>query len=415
MERRWELLAPAGDAAALSAALKAGADAVYFGIDAFNMRQRARNFALADLPRIRTMTRDAGARAYLAMNTIVFEEEIGALETVLDAASAAGIDAVIAWDPAVIRGARRRELEVHLSTQASVSNSAGIIEAYERHGIRRFVLARECGLDRIDAIRRALTEQLGPRADRIELEAFVHGAMCVSESGRCFLSEFSTGDSGNRGACLQPCRRRYRIIDVEGEYEFEMGEDYILSPRDLCTLPFLEKILDSGIRVLKIEGRMRNPEYVSTVVGVYREALDFWIEGDPGDTAAWEALKEAGLLRLRSVYNRGFSSGFYMGRPIGDWTEAPDSQATRRKETVGIVVNYFRRIGVAEIKVQSAGFSLGDELMIQGPTTGSLAFTVNSMEIDQQPVRRAERVESVTVEVPGRVRRNDAVYRRFDA
>ncbi len=392
-----ELLAPAGEAVALRAALNAGADAVYFGAGALNMRKRARNFSMEDIPDVVASCRKAGAKAYLAMNTIVYEPELRVMEQGLDIAAEAQVDAIICWDGAVIDGARERGLEVHLSTQASVSNSREIMRRYKQDGIRRFVLARECSLPHIKAIRSALELELGEDSRQIELEAFIHGAMCVSVSGRCFMSEYSTGQSANRGACLQPCRRKYRIIDVEGEYEYEMGQDFIMSPRDMCTMPLLEKVLDAGIASLKIEGRMRNPEYVSTVVGAYRQAVDFWyanLAGKQPDTglentdspegalspekallseaasstedplspegalspekAGFEALKRNLTEELRKVFNRGFSPGFYMGRPAADWTRSPNSLASRRKESVGIVVNYFRKPGVAEIKVQGA-------------------------------------------------------------
>ena len=421
--RKPELLAPAGDETCLTAALDAGADAVYFGTSSFNMRVRAGNFAAEELSRIVARSHKRGVRAYLALNTIVFESELGVLETVLDAAADAGLDAVICWDSAVIAGARARGLEVHLSTQASVSNSRAIAAHYRGNGIRRFVLARECSLDHIAAIRRNLREDLGPDADAIELELFIHGAMCVSVSGRCFLSESVTGDSGNRGACLQPCRREYRIVDVEGGYEFDIGRDYVMSPMDLCTMPFLEKILESGAACLKIEGRMRNPEYVSVVTSSYRRAVDYWfdcIAGKDAGSGGAEARAGFGELKselvesMRTVFNRGFSAGYYMGRPVADWALAANSRALMRKEAVGIVTNYYAKLGVAEILVQSAAIGKGDLLAIQGPTTGHAEFRADSLREDGLPVGRAGKGARVTVEVPRRVRRNDAVFRRFE-
>lgn len=417
-----ELLAPAGDEVSLKAALDAGADAVYFGARAFNMRKRAKNFSPDDIASVVSLCREYGARAYLAINIIVYETEFKLLESTLDIAAEAGVDAIICWDQAVIKAAGDRGLEIHLSTQASVSNSRAILQYFRNDGIRRFVLARECSLDHVREIRLNLQTALGEQADLIELEAFIHGAMCVSVSGRCFMSESVTGESANRGACLQPCRREYRIIDVEGEYEFNMGRDYVMSPRDLCTMPFIEKIFESGIVSLKIEGRMRSPEYASTVVGSYRKAIDFYynrIAGAAIDSRA-EALKEFEALKtelteeLRGVFNRDFSSGFYMGRPIGDWTKSANSQAKKRKETVGIVVNYYRKVGVAEIKVQGASFGIGDELLIQGPTTGNLPVKVESIQVEHEAVEKANRGDHVAVSVPRRVRLNDAVFRRFD-
>ena len=421
-----ELLAPAGDETCLSAALDSGADAVYFGVTSFNMRARAGNFVPEDLPRIVSRCRKRGVRSYLTLNTIVYEKELGILDDVLDKASDAGVDAIICWDDAVIAGARERGLDVHLSTQASVSNSRSIAARFRKDGIRRFVLARECSLDDISSIRAHLRDDLGTQSESVELELFIHGAMCVSVSGRCFLSEAVSGDSANRGACLQPCRRKYRIIDVEGEYEYEMGQDYVMSPKDLCTMPFLERILESGAACLKIEGRMRNPEYVSIVTSSYRRAMDFWLEhiarkegrawpdgAENYKRAEFEELKRDLTERMRTVFNRDFSAGFYMGRPVGDWTGRPDSQAVKRKESVGIVVNYFAQKKVAEILIQSACIGEKDELLIQGPTSGNVELSAESLRVDGVPAQRGEKGMSVTVEVPRRVRRNDAVFRRF--
>lgn len=418
-----ELLAPAGEPIALRAALDAGADAVYFGAGGFNMRKRARNFSIEDIGDVVASCRASGAKAYLAVNTIVYESELANLDRSLDAASEAGVDAIICWDGAVMEAAAARGIDVHLSTQASVSNSREILRHYRRNGIRRFVLARECTLDHITAIRSALEAELGAEADGIELEAFIHGAMCVSVSGRCFMSEYTVGESANRGACLQPCRREYRIIDVEGEYEYEIGRDFVMSPRDLCTMPFLDKVLDAGIASLKIEGRMRNPEYAATVVSSYRQAVNFWHEhlsdSASSDIAArraeFETMKTELTEKLRTVFNRDFSAGYYMGRPSGDWTKSANSLATRRKETVGIISNFYRKVGVAEIRVQGAGFSVGDELLIQGPTTGNMPVAVASIQVESKSIESAAKGQTVAVKVPDRVRANDAVYRRFDS
>ena len=415
-----EILAPAGDAVALRTALDAGADAVYFGAGSLNMRARARNFALDDIDRTVRLCHESGARAYMAMNTIIFENELSLVETTLDSAVQAGVDAVICWDSAVAAAAGERNLEVHLSTQASVSNSRAIISRYRLENIRRFVLARECTIEQIRDIRTNLKKALGDEADRIELEMFIHGAMCISVSGRCFLSEFSSGQSGNRGACLQPCRREYRIMDVEGEYEYEIGRDYVMSPKDLCTMPFIDSLIDAGAASLKIEGRMRNPEYVAAVVSSYRQAVDVYCDRVRGTSKEdplrgdFKKLKEELTEKMRSVFNRGFSNGYYMGRPLGDWAKSANSRATLRKETVGIVANYYRKAKAAEIKVQGASFVPGDTLLIQGPTTGSLEVPVEEIQINHQPVNQAVKGGSVAIRVPSRVRPGDAVYRRFE-
>jgi len=410
MMKKPELLAPAGDEVSLRAALDAGADAVYFGAGAFNMRKRARNFSPDDIAGVVSLCHEYEARAYLAINIIVYENEFPLLDSTLDKATDAGVDAIICWDHAVIAGALERNLEVHLSTQASVSNSRAILQYYRKSGIHRFVLARECTLDHLKQISLNLKSELGAEAEKIELEVFIHGAMCVSVSGRCFMSELVSGESGNRGACLQPCRRKYRIIDVEGDYEYEIGQDYVMSPKDLCTMPFFEKILDLPVVSLKIEGRMRSPEYVSTVVTAYRKAIDAYFEGKPN----YSELKEILTGDLRTVFNRDFSDGYYMGRPVGDWARSPNSQAVKRKETVGVVVNYFRKVGVAEIKVQGASFTIGDELLIQGPTTGNLSVDVESIQIEHKAVQSAGKGDHVAVPVSRRVRVNDLVFRRYD-
>ena len=415
-----ELLAPAGDATCLTAVLKAGADAVYFGSGTFNMRQKAKNFSLAELTDVMRQCREYGARGYLTLNSIIFESELTALETVLDAAQTAGVDAVIGWDPAVIQAAKDRGMEMHLSTQASVSNSAGIMGYYKKYGIRRFVMARECSLHHFSLIRQNLAARLGKEeAKRIELEVFIHGAMCLSVSGRCFLSESVTGHSGNRGECLQPCRREYRIIDVEGQYEFEIGRNYVMSPKDLCTMPFIDQILTSGIASLKIEGRMRNPEYVSVVTRAYRKAIDFWQQAShdalvPSNLLpGFNQLKEELTQELKSVFNRGFHSGYYLGKPVGEWSVQPNSQSDYKKETVGTVVNYFRKPKVAEICIQSAKISRGDTLLIQGPATGNLQVEVSEIWENDTPTEEAAKGKTVTAFVGHRVRKGDAVFRRY--
>ncbi|MEI6211653.1 MAG: peptidase U32 family protein [bacterium] len=403
-----ELLAPAGSAAALQAALAAGCDAVYFGVDCFNMRVAAENFRRPDMARVVARCHARGVAAYLTLNTIVYEPELPAVEEVVRQAVDAQVDAVIAWDPAILLACQRAGLPCHLSTQASISNSATLLYYYRTFGIRRFVLARECSLEQIAAIHRTLQQELGAAAAALEIEVFAHGAMCVSISGRCFLSDYHYGRSGNRGDCLQPCRRKYRIVDVEGELEYELGEDYVLSPRDLCTIPFLDRLLQTGIASLKIEGRNRSPEYVDVVVRAYRRALDHLAAH--GRTDAWPVLQAELLENLKSVYNRGFSAGYFFGRPTGDLCQEPDSRATQRKEFVGPVVNYYRQVSAAEINVQGQPFAVGDELLILGPTTGLLRVQVNAIQVEHQSVPAARQGTHVAVSVDRKVRLHDKVY-----
>lgn len=407
-----EILAPAGDLVCLQAALEAGCDAVYFGVKGFNMRAAAGNFTPGDLPEVAARCHKRGVSAYLALNIVIYEDELAEMRATLQAAKDAEIDAVICWDTSVMRACRDIGLPIHISTQASISNSQGILHYHREFGAKRFVLARECSLEHIKAIRQNLKAELGTKADEIEIEIFAHGAMCVSVSGRCFLSEYTFGRSGNRGACIQPCRRQYRIVDVEGECEYELGTDYVLSPKDLCTIPFIEQLLDGRVDSLKIEGRNRNADYVDVVVAAYRKAVDFWAhhrdDPDFGDCLA--ELKTQLMERVEAVYHRGFSDGFFMGKPVDEWTHFHGNKATRSKDFVGLVVNYYAKVGVAEVKVQSYEFSLGDELLFQGPTSGVVRCTAESIQVEHKCVDHARQGTHVAIKVPARVRVNDQVY-----
>jgi len=406
-----ELLAPAGDWKSLDAALDAGADAIYFGVRGFNMRAAAKNFTIRDLTKIVARCHERKVRSYLTLNVVVFEREILRLERLLKAAKRASVDGVIGSDFAVLSAAGNAGLAVHASTQMSVANSSSIAFLYEL-GVRRFVLARECSLDDVRKIKASLRKALGRKAAGVQIEAFAHGAMCVSMSGRCFLSNFETGKSANRGACSQQCRREYRIIEERGGQEWTLGKNYILSPKDLCTLPFIEKLIAAGVDSLKIEGRIRGPEYVSTVVGAYRRALDFYAEqhGKRGWLGRFDAVKKELLVSVERVYNRGFSSGFYCGKPIGQWSARPQNASSMQKRFVGTVVNFFKKPSVAEIAVQDAPFALGDELFIEGNSTGFLRQKVKSLHIDSRPVTEAPSGTNVALRVSEPVRRGDKLY-----
>jgi len=408
-----ELMSPAGNWTSLQAAIHAGADAVYFGVRGFNMRDNSNNFRVAELLRLARTCQQAGVRAYLALNTIIYENELPRLRRLVAAAAAAAIDAVICWDMAVIEAATARGLPVFLSTQMSVSNSASLATFYRTFGIRRFVLARECSLEHIRSLRRNLRRQLGAAASNIELEVFAHGAMCVALSGRCFMSESAAGKSANRGQCTQPCRRPYQVSSSEGDVAFRIGENYLLSPQDLCTLPFLEQLLEAGVSSLKIEGRGRAPEYVSTVTAAYRRAVDFYFANRrrPGFQQDFSGLKATLMQQLEGVYHRGLAPGFYMGRPIDQWSGAPNSQAATKKLHVGEVVKFYRKAGAVEIHVCDNEFALGDELLIQGPTTGVVRVTVTSIQIEHQPMAAAHRGQCVAVQLGSPVRPGDRVYR----
>ena len=405
-------MSPAGNWACLRAALRAGADAIYFGLRGLNMRSNYRNFIPSEMRRIAAECHEKGARAYLALNTIIYENELAKVDGILKSALDAGIDAVICWDMAIVHKAAKLNLPVFLSTQMSVSNSESLALFYRTFGIRRFVLARECSLAHIQAMRRSLKKLLGAEAQNIELEVFAHGAMCVSVSGRCFLSQDRFGKSGNRGECIQPCRREYKITDAEGEISFRLGNNYLLSPEDLCTMPFLDQLLATGVASLKIEGRARTPEYVSTVTAAYRRAIDFYFENKrkAAFQAEFAALKTELTGELDGAYHRGLSSGFFMGEPVGQWTTGRGSRATKSKKLVGEVMNYYRKAGAAEIQVRNAGFTIGDELLIQGPTPGLVRLKVDSIQIEHAARQSAERGERVALGVPGQVRPRDRVF-----
>lgn len=411
--RKPELMAPAGDMTSLRAALDSGADAVYFGVVSMNMRASARNFQIEEMPDIARMCHEAGAKAYLALNTIVFDHETDLAEELVKCAAAAKIDAIVCWDFAILDLAQRYGIEAFISTQMSVANSASIAFLYEKFGLKRFVLARECTLNEIVEIRKKLRDRLGKAASAIELEVFAHGAMCVSVSGRCFMSQFAFNQSANRGECRQPCRREFLISDIRDGREFVIGKDYVMSPKDLCALPFLEQLLDAGIDSLKIEGRGRSPEYVSVVTRCYREFIDFYHDNadSPDCKSRLEALKKQLMEKLASVFNRGFSDGFFFGRQIEDWTGGNGSRATHRKVHVGVVTNYFKKVMVAEIKVEGAGFAVGDELMFQGVATGVVVYKVESIEKAFARVERVEKDSLAGVKLGGLVRENDQVYR----
>ena len=439
--KKPEILSPIQDFMSLRAAIDAGCDAVYFGIKGYNMRAGAKNFTVSDLKKIVKICSENNVRTYLALNTILYEDELKKTFLILAKAKEAGISAIICWDHAVIKEAKRLGMEIHLSTQASVANSEAL-KFYADQGVTRFVLARECSLEQIKQIKkkihgisRSIPLSGTSLRNDITLETFIHGAMCVSVSGRCFLSQFEYGKSANRGECLQPCRRKYLIKQTDGDKparndsqakrsdsggEFEIGEDYILSPKDLCTLPFIEKLIEAGIDVFKIEGRNRSPEYVATVTKVYRKVVDFYFEYlnkvgtglKPVRKTEFENLKKELMQELKKVYNREFSSGFYLGRPISEWTHSYGSQATHKKIHLGKVVHYYPKINVAEIQIQAnKTLKLKDNIIIQGQETGILQQSVVSMEKDHKQIKSAKQGDTIAIKVDKKVKRNDEVYK----
>jgi putative protease len=411
--KKPELMSPAGDITSLIAALEAGADAVYFGIADINMRASAKNFSIEDLDAISQACKKYSAKAYLALNTIIYDSEIEKAQNIIKLAKKAGIDAVICWDFSIIRLALEEKMPIFISTQMSVANSQALLFLYNAFGIKRFVLARECTLDEIIHIKNEVKAELGVKAHEIELEVFVHGAMCVSVSGRCFMSQYAFNASANRGECRQPCRREFEIKELRDGNEFLIGTDYVMSPKDLCAMPFLDKILDAGVESLKIEGRGRSPEYVKIVTECYREFIDFYCanKGCEGFTQELETLKVRLMTRLNSVFHRGFSNGFYFGRQIGDWSGGNGSKASHRKVQIGLVTNFFKRVGVAEIKVQNRGFEVNEKLLFIGKTTGVKELKVVSIENDTKPVLTAEKNDIVGVKLLDLVREGDEVFK----
>ena len=394
--KKPELMAPAGDWTMLRAAVNSCADAVYFGVDKLNMRAKAKNFSVDDLIEISKFCKENNVRTYLTLNTIVFEEELNEVEDIIIKAKEAGIDRIICWDLAVAELCHKHNVSFAISTQGSISNSLAA-SVYKRLGAVRIVLARECSLEEIKKIR-ANTD--------LEIEAFIHGAMCIAISGRCFMSHHLFGQSANRGECVQPCRREYEVIDSATEKSLIIGEDYVMSPKDLCTIEFIDQLIEAGIDSFKIEGRKRAPEYVAKVVSVYRNAIDLYFEGKLTTEKKKEFLKE-----LETVYNRGFSSGFYFGVPSSeDYAGVEGSKATTRKVYVGKVLNYYKEPEVVHILIESGKIKTGDKILFIGETTGVVETEINKMFVNEIESSEAQKGDEITLRVPTLVRRSDKVY-----
>lgn len=398
MKFKPEILAPVGNHPMLSAAIEAGADAVYFGVKQLNMRITAANFELSELKKVVDKCHKNKVKAYLTVNTIVYEDEIEKVKNILQEAKQAKINAIICWDFSIIKEAKNLKLPIHISTQASVSNSKAAEFFYKNLGVKRIIFARECNLEQIKEIKRKLPKN--------EIEVFVHGAMCVSISGRCFLSQDMFKKSANRGDCLQPCRRPYHVINDETGKELRVRNNYILSPKDLCALPFIDKLIATKIDAFKIEGRNKSPEYVYEVVKSYREAVDAYFKKRFDKKLVNKLMK-----RLKLVYNRDFHSGFYLGLPTSDdFTDAEGSKAKETKEYVGYVRNYYAKIKVAEIKLESGSLKVNDEIRIQGNTTGTFKQKIKSMEMNHKKINRTKKGQRIAIKVNRIVRNNDKVF-----
>ena len=403
-----EIMSPAGNFEALQAAIQGGADSVYFGVGELNMRSHsANNFLIDDLPKIVEICRGNGVKSYLTLNIIIYDNEIEQMRQTVDAACRAGVSAIIASDMAVIQYARKVGMEVHISTQLNVSNIESV--RYHSQFADVIVLARELTLTQIKNIGEAIRrEQIkGPSGRLVALELFCHGALCMAVSGKCYLSLHQYNASANRGACYQICRRGYQVTDLETGMQLEIDNKYIMSPKDLCTIEFIDKILDAGVTVLKIEGRARSAEYVKYVTSAYRSAVDAVCNGTFSKEMAAE-LKQ----RLSTVFNRGFWDGYYQGAKIGEWSNVYGNKATRRKRYVGKVTNYFSNLSVAEVLIETGELCQGDTVLISGPSTGVIECNVEEIRVDLQVAVKAVKGDYCSIPVPGgvKLRRSDKVY-----
>ncbi len=403
----YEIMAPVGSRESLAAAIQAGADSVYFGVEQLNMRAHSANhFTIDDLHDIAATATAHGIKTYLTVNTIIYGEEIALMHSIIDAARQAGISAVIASDVAVMDYCNRTGMEVHLSTQLNISN----IEALRFYS--RFadvvVLARELRMDQVAEIHRLAEEEqiCGPSGRPIRIEMFCHGALCMAVSGKCYLSLDNAARSANRGECMQLCRRSYTVTDNETGTQLEIDNKYVMSPKDLKTIRFIDRMMESGVRVFKIEGRARGPEYVYTVVKCYKEAIAAVLDG-----TYTEDRKDEWDERLATVFNRGFWDGYYLGQRLGEWNSNYGSNATERKVYAGKGVKYFSRLGVAEFAVEAADIDKGDRLLVTGPTTGVMYFDADEIRYDLQPVDRALKGQRVSIPVPAKVRPSDKLFK----
>ncbi|WP_369048346.1 peptidase U32 family protein [Tenacibaculum sp. UWU-22] len=405
--QKIELMAPAGNFESLQAALDNGCDSVYFGVEQLNMRARASiNFTLDDLKEISRRCSAKNVRTYLTLNTIIYDHDLSIVKTLIKKAKEANISAVIAMDQAVISMARAEGMEVHISTQINITN----IETVKFYALfaDTIVLSRELSLRQVKKI----TEQIekeeikGPSGRLLEIEIFGHGALCMAVSGKCYMSLHSHNSSANRGACKQNCRKKYTVIDQESGFEMELDNEYIMSPKDLCTIDFLDQVADAGIKVLKIEGRGRAPEYVAKVIKCYRNAIDSLHNGtyDKEKVISW-------MQELEKVYNRGFWNGYYLGQKLGEWSNDPGSHATQKKIYLGKGVHYFPKAAIGEFKIEAYDLAIGDTILITGPTTGAQQMELKSMFVNDKVAQTATKGDEVTIKLDFRIRPSDKLYK----
>ncbi|WP_407401001.1 peptidase U32 family protein [Sodaliphilus sp.] len=407
MDRKdFEIMAPVGSWESLTAAWQGGADAIYFGIEGLNMRSRSSvNFSIDDLHTIAQWCHEHGMKSYLTVNTIIYDGDVDYMHRIIDAAKQAGVSAIIASDMAAILYARSTGVEVHISTQVNVSNSEAVKFYSQMADV--VVLARELNMDQVRGIHDTIVNDdvRGPHGEPVRIEMFCHGALCMAVSGKCYLSLAESGYSANRGACRQICRRSYTVTDRETGNQLDIENKYIMSPKDLKTIHFLNKMVDAGVRVFKIEGRARGPEYVRTVVSCYHEALESIIDGTYSEklVAGWDE-------RLKMVFNRGFWDGYYQGQRLGEWTMKYGSSATRVKVYAAKGIRYFGKLGVAEFLVEAGEVKVGDEIVITGPTTGAVITTVEEIRVDLKPVEKAVKGEHFSIKTDAKIRPSDKLF-----
>jgi putative protease len=406
-----EIMAPAGSYESLIAAIQGGADSVYFGVEQLNMRAAStNNFSLEDLRQIVSICKKNRLKSYLTVNVVVFDHEIEQMHRIIDAAVESGITAVIASDLSVINYSFASGIEIHLSTQLNITNIESL--KFYAQWADVVVLARELNLDQVSHIYNNIKEQniRGPKGDLIKIEMFAHGALCMAVSGKCYLSLHENNKSANRGECYQTCRKSYMATNTESGYELEIDNEYIMSPKDLCTIGFLDKMIDSGVRVLKIEGRARSAEYVREVSSCYSEAVNS-IENGTYNKEKIEGWKT----RLSTVFNRGFWDGYYLGQTMGEWNTNYGSSATKRKVYLGKITNYFTKLNVAEIKLENGDLNKGDTILITGPTTGVVEYQIDEIRVDLKVTDKALKGELCSVKTPDYLRRSDKVYKWVDS
>lgn len=407
MKRKIEIMAPAGSFAALTAAIKAGADSVYFGIEQLNMRARAaNNFTTEDLPKIVQQCNEAGVRTYLTVNTVLYDHDTNVMKKICDNAKTAGVTAVIASDLAAITYCHEIGMECHISTQVNVSNFDAV-KFFSQYA-DTIVLARELTLKQIKDIYTKIIENdiRGPRGELIQIEMFAHGALCVAISGKCHMSLATHNASANRGACLQNCRRAYRVIDEETGDELVIDNKYVMSPKDLCTIGIIDKLYDAGVSVFKLEGRGRSADYVSTVVTAYKEAINA-----VKDSTYTQDKIDTWTKQLEQVYNRGFwQGGYYLGKKMNEWSGTYGSQATKERIFLGKATSYFRKSQIGEFKLETGEIAVGDTVVIIGPTTGSLRVEINELRIDGVEAQKSVKGDLITFAVPERIRKNDQLF-----